>query len=103
MFPRTVLIGSLLGAVLTLGATPALSLAQGRLVDEGTFIVTRPGGASATESFKIVRLDADLIQATGHESFGDQQITSSLKADSLGTPIAYELLMRTRNTPTMRV
>jgi len=103
MFPRSVLISSLLGGFLALGATPAVSQAQGRLVDEGTFIVTRPGAASATESFKIVRLDADLIQATGHESFGDEQITSSLKADSLGTPIAYELLMRIRNTPTLRV
>jgi hypothetical protein len=103
MFPRSVLIGSLFGSSLALGVTPTLSLAQGRLVDEGTFIVTRPGAAAATESFKIVRLDTDLIQATGHESFGDEQITSSLKTDSLGTPIVYELMMGTRNARTMHI
>ena len=100
---RSVLIGSLLGSSLALGATPAASLAQGRLIDEGSFIVSRNGAPAATESFKIVRLDTDLIQATGHESLGDEQVTSSLKADSMGTPIAYELMMRTRNTPTMRI
>lgn len=104
MFPRSVLIGSLVGGSLALGATPAVSLAQGgRLIDEGSFVVTRKGAPPATESFKIVRLDADLIQATGHLSSGDEQVTSALKTDSLGTPISYEVMARTRNTPTARI
>lgn len=62
---------------------------QGQLIDEGAFTVTKAGGQTETETFKIVRLDADLLQATGQLLTGGQRITSRLRTDGAGTPVEY--------------
>lgn len=65
------------------------ALAQGQLVDEGAFTVTKPGGQTQTETFKIVRLDADMLQATGQILAGNQRVTSRLRTDASGIPLEY--------------
>jgi hypothetical protein len=65
------------------------ALAQGQVIDEGAFTVTKPGGQSQTETFKIVRLDADVLQATGQILAGNQRITSRLRTDASGIPLEY--------------
>jgi hypothetical protein len=77
--------------------------AQGRTIDEGAFIVTRKGAPSQTESFKISRLDNDRIQATGQINSGDERLSSSLVVDSLGTPISYLFLVKTRGATTQTI
>lgn len=64
-------------------------LAQGQLIDEGAFTVTKPGGQTQTETFKIVRLDADMLQATGQILAGNQRVTSRLRTDASGIPLEY--------------
>lgn len=68
--------------------------AQGRIIDEGTFLVSRPGQPQATEGFKIWRLEGGALLATGSLTGGSQRVTSSLRTDSLGTPIAYAVTVR---------
>jgi len=65
------------------------ALAQGQVIDEGAFTVTKPGGQAQTETFKIVRLDADVLQATGQILAGNQRITSRLRTDASGIPLEY--------------
>ena len=65
------------------------ALAQGQLIDEGAFTVTKPGGQTQTETFKIVRLDADMLQATGQILAGNQRVTSRLRTDAAGSPLDY--------------
>jgi len=65
------------------------ALAQGQLIDEGAFTVTKPGGQTQTETFKIVRLDADVLQATGQILAGNQRVTSRLRTDASGVPLEY--------------
>lgn len=68
--------------------------AQGRIIDEGTFLVTRPGQPQATEGFRIWRLEGGALLATGSLTAGQQRVTSSLRTDSVGTPIAYAVTVR---------
>jgi len=75
--------------LLVLAGAPAL--AQGRVIDEGVFNITKAGGPSATESFKIMRAEGDAIVATGQLTAGTRRITSSLTTDSAGTPAKYDL------------
>jgi hypothetical protein len=80
---------------LLLAASPLL--AQGRMVDEGTLIVTRNGAPIGREVFRIVRTPSasgELYRATGIVSVGEQRITPTLSADSSGTPVAYEVGVR---------
>ncbi|MDB4877683.1 MAG: hypothetical protein JWM41_4129 [Gemmatimonadetes bacterium] len=90
---------------LLLAASPvAPALAQaGRTIDEGTFTVARKGAATQTESFKIARVDNDLIQATGQLIVGDERISSSLMTDSLGTPLTYGFLVKSHGATTLDV
>lgn len=84
-------------AAVALAATAVCSAplsAQGRPVDEGTFIVTHTGAAPATESFKIWRLESGALLATGSAISGAQRITSSLRTDSVGTPLTYTVTVR---------
>lgn len=76
-------------SLLVLSGAPAL--AQGRVIDEGVFSITRAGAPPATESFKIVRAEGDAILATGQLIAGSRRVTSSLTTDSIGTPIKYDL------------
>jgi hypothetical protein len=76
-------------SLLVLSGAPAL--AQGRVIDEGVFSITRAGAPAATESFKIVRAEGDAILATGQMTSGSRRLTSSLTTDSIGTPVKYDL------------
>jgi hypothetical protein len=76
-------------SLLVLSGAPAL--AQGRVIDEGVFSITKAGAPAATESFKIVRAEGDAILATGQLIAGSRRVTSSLTTDSVGTPIKYDL------------
>ncbi len=99
-------IGSTLIIVAALAMLPLLpsaALAQGRVVDEGTFTVSRGGGAPQSESFKIVRFGNDSIRATGQLASASERINSSLTVDTLGTPISYALVARQDGSPALRV
>jgi hypothetical protein len=76
--------------------------AQGRIVDEGTFIITRTGSPSETENFRI-RVDNGVIMATGQLSAGTKRVNSALTTDSLGTPIDYRLDVRENGASTMSI
>jgi len=69
---------------------PQPSQAQGRIIDEGTFAVTR-AGVVHTENFRIVRIENGLVRATGQLVSPTQRISSSLTVDSLGTPVQYDV------------
>ena len=85
---------------LLLAASPVL--AQGRMIDEGTLIVTKNGAPFGREVFRIVRsptASGDLYRATATVSVGEQRIVPILTADTSGTPVTYEVTVRagTRN------
>jgi uncharacterized protein DUF6134 len=89
MRPLTITTG------LLLAASPLL--AQGRMIDEGTLIVTKNGVPVGREVFRIVRAPSasgELYRATANISVGDQRITPALSADTSGTPVAYEVGIR---------
>ena len=69
---------------------PSLGVAQGRIIDEGTFSVTR-AGATHTENFRIARAENGIIKATAQVVNGAQRVTSILTVDSLGTPMSYDV------------
>lgn len=91
---------AILLAGLSLAAAPAF--AQGRIIDEGTFVITKPGSPSQTESFRI-RTQGDLIIAHGQSSSGTRKVVSDLTADSLGSPVRYELAVYDNGVRTLRV
>ena len=72
------------------GLASASALAQGRIIDEGTFSVTR-AGSTHTENFRIARVENGLIKATAQVVNGTQRVTSSLTVDSAGTPMSYDV------------
>jgi hypothetical protein len=89
MRPLTVTTG------LLLAASPLL--AQGRMIDEGTLIVTKNGAPIGREVFRIVRTPSaggDLYRATANISVGEQRITPVLSVDASGTPVSYEVGIR---------
>lgn len=92
-----------IGSALLLAAVPATASAQGRVVDEGTFTITRAGAAPQSESFKIVRFGGDSIRATGQVASGGERINTSLTVDTLGTPISYALVARQDGAPAVQV
>jgi hypothetical protein len=91
---------SRLFALLTLAASPLL--AQGRIIDEGTFLITRTGAPAQTESFRI-RLDNGLLYATGQLNAGSRRVNSALTTDTLGTPLEYKLDVRENGSSIMNV
>jgi len=91
---------AILLAGLSLAAAPAF--AQGRIIDEGTFVITKPGSPNQTESFRI-RTQGDLIIAHGQSSSGTRKVVSDLTADSLGSPVRYELAVYDNGVRTLRV
>jgi hypothetical protein len=94
-------------AVLTVVALPAIGQGVGqgvgRVIDEGTFNVTRPGAPAATESFRIRMVDNGLILATGQLIAGSKRINSALTTDTLGTPVEYRVEVRENGAPMMTV
>lgn len=73
--------------------------AQGRIIDEGTFAVTR-AGTTQTENFRIARAENGLIKATGQVVSPAQRIASSLTFDSLGTPVKYDVAVTEKGVKT---
>ncbi|HVX39346.1 MAG TPA: hypothetical protein VHB25_07200 [Gemmatimonadaceae bacterium] len=92
-----------IGSVLLVAVAPAIVSAQGRVVDEGTFTITRAAAAPQSESFKIVRFGGDSIRATGQVTAGAERINTSLTVDTLGTPISYALIARQDGSPAVQV
>ncbi|HEY4307004.1 MAG TPA: DUF6134 family protein [Gemmatimonadaceae bacterium] len=76
--------------------------AQARIIDEGTFIITRTGAPSETESFRI-RADNGNVTATGQLNAGTKRVSSALTTDSLGTPVDYRLDVRENGASTMSI
>jgi len=76
--------------------------AQNRIIDEGTFVITRAGAPQATESFRI-RVDNAVTTATGQLNAGTKRVNSVLTTDSVGTPIDYRLEVRENGAPTMSI
>lgn len=67
---------------------------QARIVDEGTLNIEVRGAPARSESFRIVRLDVDLLEATGRLTSGNRVVTSALTTDTLGTPVRYVVSAR---------
>lgn len=91
-------------AVLALWAAPAL--AQGRVIDEGSFLITRNGAPAGREAFRIVRMTGaggDIFRATAQIADGDRRITPTLSTDSTGTPVSYELAIRDQSGPVLHL
>ena len=96
---RLRLAGSLI-ALTVAGSTSAG--AQGRIIDEGTFLVTR-SGASHTENFRIARVENGLIKATGQVVSPAQRFSSALTFDSLGTPVKFDITVVEKGVKTATV
>jgi hypothetical protein len=91
--------------VVSLGpdAAPIAAQGVGRAIDEGTFLITKTGAPSSTESFKIVRTDDGILQATARVTSGSQRLTSKLRTDSLGTPLEYSLLVNDGKATVLKI
>lgn len=94
---------ALLLAASALHASTLQAQAAGRLVDEGTLLVTKTGAPSATENFRILRLDGGVLLATGQLIAGTERVTSALRTDSLGTPLEYTLNVNDGRRNVLRV
>ena len=83
------------------GAGAIAATTQGIVVDDGAFRISRPGDtAPATESFRIQRGDNGQLVATSQLRAGNRRISSRLIADTLGTPISYQLEVYDNGTKT---
>jgi hypothetical protein len=93
-------LGLFLGVSGVSGVSPLA--AQARIIDEGTFMISRTGAPPETESFRI-RADNGTITATGQLNAGAKRVTSVLTTDSLGTPMDYRLEVRENGASTMSI
>lgn len=75
---------------------------QGRVIDEGTFAVTRAGVAH-TENFRIARAENGLVKATGQVVSSTSRLSSVLTVDSLGTPVEFRLSVTEKGAKTATV
>jgi len=81
-----------MGVASLAGRSAADGTAQGAIVDDGAFRISRGGGAATeVESFRISRGDNGQLVATSQLSAGARRTVSKLVADSVGTPITYTL------------
>jgi hypothetical protein len=83
--------------ILVLAAPPTPIAAQTRVLDEGTFAITRNGAPAGREAFRIVRVpsaNGDLYRATAQISSGERRLAPTLLADSLGSAQSYEIGVR---------
>ena len=96
------LLQSALGVSLSLAVGSSSAAAQVRIIDEGTFLITRRGGPSETEGFRI-RVDNGLVLATGQLTSGNRRVSSALTTDSLGVPVDYKLDVRENGASTMSI
>jgi len=85
-------------ASLIVSAAPFTALAaQTRVLDEGTFAVTRNGAPAGREVFRIVRVpsaNGDLYRATAQITTGERRLAPTLLADSAGSAQSYEIGVR---------
>lgn len=83
-----------LSLVIALGLIPATVPAQSSaVVDEGTFTVTEKGAPLGRESFRIARTPApggQVYLVKGQSALGENRISTTLGADSMGVPVSYE-------------
>ena len=86
---------------LTLSSAPT-AFAQGRIIDEGTFSITR-GGVAQTENFRIARVENGLIRATATVVNGTQRVSSTLTVDSLGLPTQYDVVVMDKGARSLSV
>lgn len=87
--------------VLTLVAAP-MALAQGRVIDEGSLLITRNGSPVGREAFRIAVVSAaggDLYRATAQVAYGERRITPTLNTDSSGNPVSYDVAVRDQSGP----
>lgn len=97
--PTRLAVAALLAAPLTLGA-------QSRVIDEGSFVISRNGVPSGREAFRIIRTASaagDLYRASAQIAYGDRRVVPTLVTDSLGIPTSYEVTVRQANTPVLRL
>ncbi len=97
--PARFAAAALIAAPLTLGA-------QSRVVDEGSFVISKDGVPSGREAFRIVRTASaagDLYRASAQIAYGDRRIVPTLTTDSLGIPTSYEVTVRQGNSPVLRL
>jgi len=88
-------------ALLATAGTFARPLAaQTRVLDEGTFAITRNGAPAGREVFRIVRVPSpsgELYRATAQISAGERRLAPTLLADSSGSAQSYEVGVRDGN------
>jgi hypothetical protein len=89
-------------ALLLSSLAPSMLAAQGRIIDEGTFSITR-GGVSQTENFRITRVENGMIKATAQVVAGTERVTSVLTVDSLGTPASYDVTVSDKGAKSVAV
>lgn len=87
-------IRSLLSAILLVPQVPCILAAQtSAVLDEGTFSVFSGGTPLGRESFRIARSPGpggQVFLIKGQSALGDDRISTTLAADSLGAPVSYE-------------
>jgi len=84
-------------ALVALAASTIPLAAQTRVLDEGTFAITRNGAPAGREAFRIVRVpsaNGDLYRASAQISSGERRIAPTLVADSVVSAQSYELGIR---------
>ncbi len=85
-------------ATIACGLSAHSARAQGRLVDEGTLIISQEGAPAGRETFRIVRVPSgtgELFRATAQIASGSRRLTPTLVADSTGSPVSDEVGIRT--------
>jgi len=85
---------SLLSCLIAVVLTPVAAIGQSSaVVDEGTFTVTEKGAPLGRESFRIARTPApggQVYLVKGQSALGENRISTTLGADSLGLPVSYK-------------
>lgn len=85
---------------------PAAASAQVVTVDEGSFTVTRAGGKLGREEFRILRqpsAGSTELVARALGAYGDRRVSPALQTDAEGTPLRYQVEVRTAGTLEQRL
>ncbi len=102
--PRLALVLATSGAVAL--APPPDAFAQTRLVDRGTFAITREGRPAGREQFEIRHesgLGGAVLRARGTVSSGAVQVAPSLTTTDAGVPLSYQVDVQEDGALTHRV
>ena len=69
------------------------ALAQGALVDEGSFVISRNGAPIGKEAFRILKSSGkdQFYTSTAQCAFGERRIFPTLTADRIGVPLLYQI------------